>query len=59
MEVWLEILKQVPALAVLAYLTWKFLDHLSIRDDKFAARFIEIAEALGEVKEALRRLNGK
>ena len=39
-----ELAKQVPALAVLAFLTWKFLSHLSQRDETFATALRDIGD---------------
>jgi len=40
----IESAKQVPALAVLAFLTWKFLTHMKEREDKFAETLYGIGE---------------
>lgn len=48
LEPLIESAKQVPALAVLAVLTWKFLSHLKEREAKYAETLLGIGEECHE-----------
>ena len=66
MSVLEEVLKQVPALAVLAYIVIQFLRHLEKKNTDFKeinketiAALRENSAAMAEVRVVLKQLNGK